>query len=67
MRIDVAKFNDKFYHFQYATLEMFKRALNYLMLKLPFLMNTQTSGMYCKNVSRQYCATNQDTKPHILL
>ena len=23
--------------------------------------------MYCKNVSLQYYATNQDTKPHILL
>ena len=28
VRIDVAKFNDKFYHFQYTTLEMFKRTFN---------------------------------------
>ena len=34
----VAEFSDKFSHFQYATMEMFKAALNnYLMLELHFL------------------------------
>ena len=34
---NVAEFSDKFFHFQYATLEMFKGALNnYTMLKLLF-------------------------------
>ena len=34
---NVAKFSDKFFHIQYATLEMFKGALNnYSMLKLRF-------------------------------
>ena len=62
---DVAEFSDKFFHFQYATLEMFKGALdNYSMLK--FLINTHTFAMYCENVSHQYYATNQDTKPDIL-
>ena len=28
VRKDVAEFSDKFFHFQYATLEMFKAALN---------------------------------------
>ena len=33
----VAEFNDKIYHVQYATLEMFKEALNnYSMLRLRF-------------------------------
>ena len=37
VRKDVAEFSDKFYHFQYATLEMFKGALNnYSMLKVCF-------------------------------
>ena len=37
MRKDVAEFSDKFFHFQYATLEIFKGALNnYSMLKLRF-------------------------------
>ena len=37
VRKNVAEFSDKFFHFQYATLEMFKRALNnYSMLKLLF-------------------------------
>ena len=37
VRKDVAEFSDKFSHFQYATLEMFKAALNnYSMLKLRF-------------------------------
>ena len=35
VRKDVAEFNDKFYNFQYATLEMFKGAfINYSALKL---------------------------------
>ena len=59
VRKDVAEFCDKFSHFQYATLEMFEAAL--------ILINTLTFTMYCKNVSHQYYATNQDTKPHILL
>ena len=38
VRKDVADFSDKFSHFQYVTLEMFKAALNnYSMLKLRFL------------------------------
>ena len=37
VRENVAEFSDKFFHFQYATLEMFKGALNnYSMLKLLF-------------------------------
>ena len=37
VRKDVAEFSDKFYHFQSATLEMFKGALNnYSMLKVSF-------------------------------
>ena len=37
VRKDAAEFSDKFSHFQYATLEMFKVALNdYSMLKLRF-------------------------------
>ena len=37
VRKDVAEFSDKFFHFQYATLEMRKGALNnYSMLKLHF-------------------------------
>ena len=37
VRKDVADFSDKFSHFQYVTLEMFKAALNnYSMLKLRF-------------------------------
>ena len=63
---NVAEFSDKFFHFQYATLEMYKGALNNCsMLKLHFLINT--FAMYCKNVSHQYYAANQDTKPHMLL
>ena len=64
VRKDVAEFSDKFYHFQYATLEMFKAVLNnYSMLKWRFLINTLTFAMYCKNAPHQYYATNQDTKP----
>ena len=67
VRKDDAEFSDKFWHFKCAILEMFKAALNnYSMLKLCFLINTHTFAMYCKNVSHQYYATNQDTKPHIL-
>ena len=37
VRKNAAEFSDKFFHFQYATLEMFKAALNnYSMLKLLF-------------------------------
>ena len=37
VRKNVAKFSDKFFHFQYATREMCKGALNnYSMLKLHF-------------------------------
>ena len=37
VRKNVAEFSDKFFHFRYATLEMFKGALNnYSMLKLLF-------------------------------
>ena len=43
MKKDVAEFNDKFYHFHYATLEMFKGAFNnYSMLKLRFFSSTPT-------------------------
>ena len=66
VRKDVSEFNDMFYHFQYATLEMFKGAFyNYSMLKLRISIDNYTFAMYCKNVSHQYYATNQDTKPHI--
>ena len=64
---DVAEFSDKFFHFQYTTLDLFKGALNnYSVLKLRLLISTYTFPMYCKNVSHQYYVTNQDTKPHIL-
>ena len=67
VREDVAEFSEKFLHFQYATLEMFKGALNnYSMLKLRSFINTHAFAMYFKNVSHQYYATNQDNKPHIL-
>ena len=36
------------------------------MLKLFFFINTHTSVMHRKYFSRQYYATNQDTKPHLL-
>ena len=40
VRKNVAEFSDKFFHSQYATLEMFKEALsNYSMLKLLFKQN----------------------------
>ena len=66
VRKNVAEFSDKFFHFQYATLEMFKGALNnYTMLKLLFNQHPPFCNVL-KNVSHQYYATNQDTKPHIL-
>ena len=66
-RKTVAKFSDKFFHFQYSTREMCKEALNnYSMLNYVFLIRTHTFAVYCKNVSHQYYATNQDTKPHVL-
>ena len=68
VRKNIAEFSDKFFHFQYATWEMCKGALNnYSMLKWRFLISTRTFAMYCKNVSHQYYAINQDTKPHMLL
>ena len=67
VRKNFAEFNDKFFHFQYATLEMFKGELNnYKMPKLLFNQHPPFSKVL-KNVSHQYYATNQDTKPHILL
>ena len=61
VRKDVAEFNNKFYLFQYATLEMFRGAFNnYSMLKIRFFINTHTFAMYCRKVSHQYYATNQD-------
>ena len=52
VRKNVAKFSDKFFHFQYATWEMCKRALNnYSLLKFRFLINTHTFGMYWKKKS----------------
>ena len=67
VRKNVTEFSDKFFHFQYATLEMFKGALNnYTMLKLLFNQHPPFCNVL-KNVSHQYYATNQDTKPHILL
>ena len=32
-----------------------------------FLVNIHTVAIYCKSISHQYHATNQNTKPHILL
>ena len=67
VRKNAAEFSDKFFHFQYATLEMFKGALNnYTMLKLLFNQHPPFCNVL-KNVSHQYYATNQDTKPHMLL
>ena len=43
VRKDVAEFNDKFQHFQYAFLKMFKGAFNnYSKLKLPSFLSTPT-------------------------
>ena len=67
VRKNVAKFSDKFFHFQCANVEIFKGVLNnYSVLKLVF----NQYPLFCnvlKNVSYQYYATNQETKPHILL
>ena len=64
---NVAELSDKFFHFQYATLGMFKWALNnYTMLKLLFNQHPPFCNVL-KNVSRQYYPTNQDTKLNILL
>ena len=42
-RKNVAEFSDNFFHFQYATLEMFKGALNnYSLVKLRFFKSTPT-------------------------
>ena len=41
VRKDVAEFNDKFYHFQYAVLERFKGAFNNLFnTKITFFSST---------------------------
>ena len=57
-RKNAAKFSDKFFHFQYATLETFKGALNnYTMLKLLFNQHPPFRNVL-KNVSHQYYATN---------
>ena len=67
VRKDIAEFSDKSSYFQYATLEMFKAALNNCsMLKLIFFNQHPHFYMYCKNVSHQYYANYQDAKPHIL-
>ena len=67
VRKNVAEFSHKFFHFQYATLEVFKGVLNnYTMLKLLFNQHLPFCNVL-KNISHQYYATNQDTKPHILL
>ena len=36
VRKNIAEFSDKFFHFQYGTVEMSKGALNHQMLKLLF-------------------------------
>ena len=62
VRKDVAESCDKFSHFQYTTLEMFKAALhNFSMLKLSFLNQHPHFAAYRENVSHRYY-----TKPHIL-
>ena len=67
VRKNVAEFSDKFLRFQYATREMCKGSLNnYSLLKLRFLISIHTFVICCKNVSHQYYASNQDTKPYIL-
>ena len=57
MRKDVAEFNDKFYHFQYATLEMFKGAFNnYSMLKLRFFnQHSHFCNILLKRLSSVLC------------
>ena len=67
VRKNVAEVSDKFFHFQCTTVEMFKGVLNnHSMLKLVFNQQPPFCNVL-KNVSHQYYATNQDTKPHILL
>ena len=67
VRKNVAEFSDKFFHFQYATREICKGELNnYSMLILHLFNRHHTFAMYCKNISHQYYATNQDTKPRNL-
>ena len=64
---NVAEFIGTFFHFQYATLEMFKGALNdYTMLKIFFNQHPPFCNVL-KNVSLQYYATNKETKPHFIL
>ena len=58
VRKNVAEFSDKFFHFQYATLEMFKGALNnYTVLKLLFNQHPTFCNVL-KNVSYQYHANH---------
>ena len=67
VRKNVAEFSDKFFHFQYATREICKGELNnYSILILHLFNRHHTFAMYCKNISHQYYATNQDTKPRNL-
>ena len=67
VRKNVAELSDQFFHFQYATREMCKGALNnYSMLKLRFFNQRPHFCNVLKSVSHQCYATNQDTKPHIL-
>ena len=73
VRKDVAEFNDKFDHFQYATLEKFKKAFNnYTKLKLRFLSIptlmqyiVKTSAISITN--HQPIRANQGNIPHISL
>ena len=58
VRKNVAESSDKFFRFQYATLEMFKGTLcNYSMLKVLFNQHPPLCNVL-KNVSHQYYATN---------
>ena len=67
VRKNVGEFNDKFFHFQYASQEMCKGALNnYSMLKLRFFNQHPHFCNVFKNISHKYYAANQDTKPHTL-
>ena len=66
-RKDVAEFNNMFYHFEYATMEMLAESFNYyLVLKLRIFH--QQPHLFCVLQKRLPCyATIQDNKPHILL
>ena len=56
VRKNVAEFSNKFFHFQYASLEMFKGALNnHKMLKLRFNQLPPFCNVL-KNISHQYYA-----------